>query len=44
MVSFVAPSGMRVWKDTNGGCYAGNETQNAPDFHSEMENRLKMNW
>jgi len=23
---------------------AGNETQNAPDFHSEMENRLKMNW
>ncbi|CAD0088712.1 unnamed protein product [Aureobasidium vineae] len=22
----------------------GNETQNAPDFHSEMENRLKMNW
>lgn len=22
----------------------GNETHNAPDFHSEMESRLKMNW
>jgi hypothetical protein len=22
----------------------GNETNNAPDFHSEMENKLKMNW
>jgi hypothetical protein len=22
----------------------GNETHTAPDFHSEMENKLKMNW
>ncbi|THY09384.1 proteasome maturation factor UMP1 [Aureobasidium pullulans] len=28
------------WEDV----FNGNETQNAPDFHSEMENKLKMNW
>ena len=48
MVSFAKEHMLNKKRDkgikANDDDVLGNETHNAPDFHSEMESRLKMNW